>query len=1006
MCALVMSDVEDFLEFRLGGENNDDGVIRYTTSQEDEHRPAELIAYVSNQSGSLSRVSLSSRNGTNPSIRNDSVVSQEDKLRQLADANTSVTSFMSVKSEFSGQETPENKETEPPTEDEEEDDVVPPLPETPRSRQYRQNAMGRIELEDDPDTSQNTIHSSDGNTADDDDEGWLPMRTVGSSEVYDDMGNIVVHQNLFDYAGEEDVAVSGYTRVGVDDDAKSITSLDEKTDFLFEQEEGDAITQIQTTKEMLTESQKIAYVGLCRLVLAVMAEKLRGITSASSQAAVSIESLQVWGSRIIMRLYAHMELSNEEQLMIEQLAHHGVLASDLTPCLRSAQIVDRKGHITEVAAETNVEVSDLHTEAAEEQAKRNEAIDVRWTVLCDLFLNMVAESVYDARSRTMLELLAAELDVTRLDICQFERKVTDAMQLDESAGQTWEDKDIIELRRKKALKRKYALIGLATLGGGLVIGLSAGLLAPVIGAGIAAGLGTIGIGGTSGFLAGAGGAALITTTGVGIGARVGQKGMARRVGHVKTFEFRPLHNNQRVNVIVTVSGWMNGKEDDVRLPYSTVDPVMGDLLSVLWEPEMMQSMGETINILATEALTQSVQQILGATVLTALMASIQLPMALAKLSYLLDNPWNVSLDRAWAAGLILADTLQQRHLGARPVTLIGFSLGARVIYSCLVELARQNAFGIVQDVFIFGAPVVYSKKAVTKSRSVVSGRFVNGYSRKDWILGYLFRATSGGLGTVFGLAPINSMFEIENYDVTELVDGHMAYRAKMPRLLRECGYAVLSDEFDDFADPDPKKLRERQRKLIHDLNEETPKKKWWPWGRSGARRDKAWLDQAKESKEGDETKQDGDDNEEYSAFDVEAIREEVGRIEKLEVEMVFDADTELQQYDQPPPEYVSEPLSLAEQDEEEIEFPEAPHRPMATRARATSRGKASLHSPSSSLDAPIISPQSAWMAHAPISELAEVAREPSPTPTVRHSPPASPKVQATNSEEGITLSFE
>lgn len=46
---------------------------------------------------------------------------------------------------------------------------------------------------------------------------------------------------------------------------------------------------------------------------------------------------------------------------------------------------------------------------------------------------------------------------------------------------------------------------------------------------------------------------------------------------------------------------MNGKVDDVRLPFSTVDPIMGDLFAIYWEPEMLQSMGQTISILATEA---------------------------------------------------------------------------------------------------------------------------------------------------------------------------------------------------------------------------------------------------------------------------------------------------------------------------------------------------------------------------------------------------------------------
>ena len=45
----------------------------------------------------------------------------------------------------------------------------------------------------------------------------------------------------------------------------------------------------------------------------------------------------------------------------------------------------------------------------------------------------------------------------------------------------------------------------------------------------------------------------------------------------------------------------------------------------------------------------------------------------------------------------------QRHLGVRPITLIGFSLGARVIFFALLELAKSKAFGIVQDVFLLGA---------------------------------------------------------------------------------------------------------------------------------------------------------------------------------------------------------------------------------------------------------------------------------------------------------------
>ena len=284
-------------------------------------------------------------------------------------------------------------------------------------------------------------------------------------------------------------------------------------------------------------------------------------------------------------------------------------------------------------------------------------------------------------------------------------------------------------------QRRLVVMGLATVGGGIVIGLSAGLLAPLIGAGLAAGFTTFGVAGTSSFLAGAGGAAIITTTGIVTGSNIGFKASNRRTGAVKTFEYRPLHNNKRVNLIVTVAGWLTGKVDDVRLPFSTVDPIMGDIYSVFWEPEMLQSMGDTINILATEALTQALQQILGSTILVALMAALQLPIVLTKLAYLIDNPWTVSLARADLAGLILADSLIDRNLGARPITLVGFSLGSRVIYACLKELAKKNQTGLIQNVYMFGAPIVVNKDEYIKVRSIVAGRFVNGYATNDWILG-------------------------------------------------------------------------------------------------------------------------------------------------------------------------------------------------------------------------------------------------------------------------------
>lgn len=93
------------------------------------------------------------------------------------------------------------------------------------------------------------------------------------------------------------------------------------------------------------------------------------------------------------------------------------------------------------------------------------------------------------------------------------------------------------------------------------------------------------------------------------------------------------------------------------------------------------------------------------------------------------------MGRANAAGLILADSLVDRNLGVRPITLVGFSLGARVIFAALRELANKGALGLVQNVYLFGSPIVANRDEYLKVRSVVSGRFVNGYASNDWILG-------------------------------------------------------------------------------------------------------------------------------------------------------------------------------------------------------------------------------------------------------------------------------
>lgn len=279
------------------------------------------------------------------------------------------------------------------------------------------------------------------------------------------------------------------------------------------------------------------------------------------------------------------------------------------------------------------------------------------------------------------------------------------------------------------------------------------------------------------------------------------------------------------------------------------------------------------------------------------MGALQLPIVLTKLSYLIDNPWAVSLDRAVSAGKILADSIIERNLGTRPITLVGYSLGARVIFSCLQELSKRGGYGLVQNVYMFGSPIVVKKEEYLRARTVVSGRFVNGYNKTDWILGYLFRLTNGGIRRVAGLAPIDDLPWLENFDATEYVVGHMEYRTAMPTLLMNCGWMVDSEEFTEIEDPDPDNHTQRQRELINEieaarkeLEKEGESKKSGPFGlfsRKKRAEKHAWELYEETPKKGADGTSAGDgkadpDSQDDSAyrgalFDVDAIRAELAK---------------------------------------------------------------------------------------------------------------------------------
>ena len=85
------------------------------------------------------------------------------------------------------------------------------------------------------------------------------------------------------------------------------------TKYLFDEDKSmTPFSQMQATKNLLTEAWCVVYVGLCALVSCEVSIALKHTKSKELKPA--IESLELWVLKIMGRLYYHMELETQGTL--------------------------------------------------------------------------------------------------------------------------------------------------------------------------------------------------------------------------------------------------------------------------------------------------------------------------------------------------------------------------------------------------------------------------------------------------------------------------------------------------------------------------------------------------------------------------------------------------------------------------------------------------------------------------------------------------------------------
>uniref|UniRef100_A0AAY4EH35 Transmembrane and coiled-coil domain-containing protein 4 n=1 Tax=Denticeps clupeoides TaxID=299321 RepID=A0AAY4EH35_9TELE len=279
--------------------------------------------------------------------------------------------------------------------------------------------------------------------------------------------------------------------------------------------------------------------------------------------------------------------------------------------------------------------------------------------------------------------------------------------------------------------------------------------------------------------------------------------MNKRVGAIEEFEFLPLSTGKHLHVTLAVTGWLcSGKYSSFQGPWSSLG-ACGEQYCLVWESRYLRDLGSALDSIVDGLVSMVAQEALKYTVLSGIVTALTWPASLLAVASVIDNPWGVCLSRSAEVGKHLAQVLRSRQQGKRPVSLIGFSLGARVIYFCLQELANdQGGEGVVEDVILLGAPVDGSDKAWERLSRVVAGRIVNGYCRGDWLLGFLYRSSSVQL-SVAGLQPISlSNHRIINVDLSSVVKGHLDYMRQMDTILVAVGWPTRDGAGTHSKQPD------------------------------------------------------------------------------------------------------------------------------------------------------------------------------------------------------------
>ncbi|MBA2781260.1 DUF726 domain-containing protein [Billgrantia kenyensis] len=338
--------------------------------------------------------------------------------------------------------------------------------------------------------------------------------------------------------------------------------------------------------------------------------------------------------------------------------------------------------------------------------------------------------------------------------------------------------------RKKNLYKMGKVTG-TVAGGALVLSLSSPGIAAALGAkGL---LGTVSSGTAISSLTGAslsaasmaklggGGMTILAATGAGIGGKTGYGLANAYLKDIPDYQFslKRAALNDSGHRVVVVNGFLSEDDLDAHDWYDGLSQhyLNEPLWYLNWEAKTLSKLG---SLLSGSLMSRTlVQGGLGG------MAMMAVGLA--------SNPWHSAMLNAEKAGALLAEAISRTE--GKTYTLMGHSLGARVVFFALQTLASKGGKKYVRHAVLMGGAVGNANQNhwASAARATSEGIF-NCYSERDGVLKWMYQTANAGLSTPAGLVPVPDSVEgVTNCDFSDLIGGHNEWKANLSTVLERLG---------------------------------------------------------------------------------------------------------------------------------------------------------------------------------------------------------------------------